>query len=93
MYSVMTTLVDAFFEDDNEYWRLMNMINNGTSKGVIEECSPFSGFKEDIMYLKEDLTDANQHIDELEAKNAELEAEKSELEAKINELESKLNGK
>ena len=92
LYSVIILMIDAFFDEETEYNRLIAMMDNNTSSEVKEEFSPFDGFRESLEY-------ANIRISELESENSripELEAENSripELEAKIRELEDQLNSK
>ena len=62
------------------------MVNNNTSSEVIDEFSPFDGFKESLEY-------ADSRISELEAENSKFETENSELKARIKELEDQINGK
>jgi hypothetical protein len=82
LYSVIVLMIDAYFDDENEYWRLISMVENNTSSEVIEEFHPFDGFRESLEY-------ANMRISELEEENSKI----PELEAKIKELEDQINGK
>ena len=106
LYSVFIILIDAYFDDEEEYRRYMNMLENNTKKEVIESFSPFEGFRESLEYANERISELeaeNSRISELEAENSELvaensriselEAENSELVAKIVMLENQLNSK
>lgn len=86
LYSVIVLMIDAYFDDEKEYRRLRDMVNNNTSSEVIDEFSPFDGFKESLEY-------ADSRISELEAENSKFETENSELKARIKELEDQINGK
>lgn len=82
LYSVITLMIDAYFDDENDYRRLIRMMDNNTSSKVIEGFHPFDGFRES-------LENANKRISDLEAENSRI----PELEARIQELEDKLGGK
>ena len=89
LFSVIILMIDAYFDEENDFKRLMNMMNNNTSSEVIDEFSPFDGFRESLDY-------ADRRISQLEEENSELEAENSripELEARIKELENQIYGK
>lgn len=90
LYSVITIMIDAYFDDENKYRRMINMVEKNTSKKTKEA---FAETKKSLMnsiqWTKEDLAKANEKIDKLEAENSripKLEAENSripELEAQI----------
>ena len=84
LYDVIIILIDAYIDDENEYERLIKMINNNTSKEIIENFNPFIGLEESLEY-------ANTRISNLEAENSKipkLESEKSALKEKNTHLES-----
>ena len=102
LYSVICLMIDAYFDDEIEYERLIDMVDSNTSSKIVDEFYPFDG-------LRESLENANKRISEMETKVArisELEAQVSrisELEAEnatipglkreIQELKDKLNEK
>lgn len=102
LYSVICLMIDAYFDDEIEYERLIDMMDSNTSSKIVGEFHPFDG-------LRESLENANKRISEMETKVArisELEAQVSripELEAEnatipglkreIQELKDKLNEK
>ena len=96
LYSVIVLMIDAYFDDEDEFRRLMDMMDNNTSSEVIDGFSPFDGFRESLENADRriaELEEENSRISELEAENSELEAENSELEARIKELENQIYGK
>jgi len=99
LYSVIVLMIDAYFDEKNDYERLIGMVNDNTSSEVIEDFHPFDGFRESLEYANKRISDLeveNSRIPELEAENSkipELEAENSELEARVKELENQIQGK
>ena len=105
LYSLLSVMIDAYFDEENEYRRLMKMIDEKTSS----ESKYISGAQEAILeslrYAKEDLDIANGKLaktnDELAKTNDKLiksngdlaksQAKIAELEAEIEKL--KANGK
>ena len=86
LYSVITLMIDAFFEDENEYLRLSDMIDNNTSNESIVKLASFEELKKSLDYAHEDLAAANEDLAAANDKIADLEAEnkklKEELDAK-----------
>ena len=72
LYSVITLMIDAFFDDENDYKRLCDKMNKNTSDESIEKFDPFD-------FLRESLEYANERIADLEAENKRL---KEKLQAK-----------
>jgi len=109
LYSVIVLMIDAYFDEEKNYERLMNMVNDNTSSEVIEDFHPFDGFRESLEYANKrilDLEEENSRIPKLEAeisrihdlevensKIPDLVAKNSVLEARIKELEDQINGK
>ena len=79
LYSVLTILIDAFFDDENEYGRLIKMMNESTSQESQMRFASHESTIESLTYAKEDLSIANGKI--------------AELEAEVKRLNDKLNGK
>ena len=82
LYDVIIILIDAYIDDENEYQRLIKMINNRTSKEIIENFNPFVGLEESLEY-------ANTRISNLEDKNSTLENRNSTLENRNSTLENR----
>ena len=100
LYLVIYMMIDAYFDDKKDYWRLINMIDGKTSQEIEDVVAPIKEyFRESEEGRKKSLARANEKISKLEAENSripELEAENSripELEAEIARLNEKLNGK
>ena len=72
-------MIDAFFEDKNEYGWLISMVDEKTSQEVIEKLASFEDLQKSLDYANEDLAIANHKISDLEAENKRL---KEELDAK-----------
>ena len=93
LYSVITIMIDAYFDDENKYNELINMMNDNTSKESKEKFGLEEYLLEDINYMKEhmeeNLAAANNTIEE---QNNELEKQNNKIEEQNNELE-KANGK
>lgn len=90
LYSVITILIDAYFDDENEYRRMINMVEKDTSNETKEAFAETKkSLMDSIQWTKEDLAIANEKIDKLEAENSRI----PELEAEIERLTAKLNGK
>ncbi|SDA52346.1 hypothetical protein [Methanobrevibacter millerae] len=94
LYSVFSVLIDAFFDDETEYRRLMDMVNGITSKEAIDEFDATAkSFMERIEWTEEELARSNAMVHELgvensglKTKNSELGVENSGLKAKNSEL-------
>ena len=90
LYSVITVMIDAYFDDENEYGRLIDMMDENTSVESKElSASHFSTIEslhwaeEDLAEVKEDLAVAN---DELVRTNDELAKASDELAKASDEL-------
>ncbi len=86
LYSVLTVLIDAFFDDENEYGRLIEMMNESTSQESQMRFASHESTIESLAYAKVDLAIAK--VD-LAIANDKIE----ELEAEVKRLNDKLNGK
>lgn len=90
LYSVISIMIDAYFDDEKEYRRLIDMIDKNTSNDSKEAfAATKESFMESLEWTKEDLAIANDKIVELEAENSRI----PELEAEVARLTAKLNGK
>lgn len=79
LYSVITAMIDAYFDDENEFEELMDMINNETKDEIIEK------FETEII-SENKIVELEQEIDKANAENIQLKAKIKELE---NQLKSK----
>ena len=68
VYSVLRAMVDAYFDDEREYWRLILMMNQNTSEDTAERFVS-------LEIMQNDLEVAEDKIKELEAKVEQLEEE------------------
>ena len=103
LYDVIIILIDAYIDDENEYERLIKMINNKTSKEIIENFNPFIGLEESLEYANTRISNLenknsileseNSKIPELEAEKSALETENSSLKLEIEKLKNTLNTK
>ncbi len=85
LYSVFSVLIDAFFDDETEYKRLINRVNGITSKEAKDEFDATAkSFMEDLQWAEEKLARSNARVHELGVENAELKAEVARLTAALN---------
>ncbi len=99
LYSVITIMIDAYFDDENKYNELINMINDNTSEESKQKFSLEEYLLEDMKYMKEhmeeNLAAAKNTIEkqnnEIEKQNSELEKQKYEIEKQNNEIEKQNN--
>lgn len=90
LYSVISIMIDAYFEDKKEYERLINMVNGTTPQECKEAFAETKAYlKDNIKWAKEDIARMNEEIKKLKEENSRI----PELEAEINRLNAKLNGK
>ena len=99
LYSVISILLDAYYDDENEYRRIKNMLDNKTSsdsKGrfASHECTieSLKYAEEDLKFTMEKLDAANVELDvaneKLDAANVELDVANEKLDAVNVELDS-----
>ena len=108
LYSVIYTMIDAYIDDEEEYRRLVNMINKSTSQDTQEAFAATKEYfinslqwtKEDLEIAKGDLEIAKGDLEiakgDLETANEKIrkqEKEKEELKKEIDRLKNELNGK
>lgn len=75
LYSVITVLIDAYIDDEKEYRRLTNMIENNTSPEVEPLFETKKALLENLKWQEEDLAEANNTIKRLEKENKMLKAQ------------------
>ena len=95
LYSVITLMIDAFSDEEKDYQRLKNMIDQETSSAAKEKFASQESILESLKYAQENLKHSNQNLAEAkenltEAKENLAEANESLAEAKekIAELEA-----
>ena len=94
LYSVISIMIDAYFDDEKEYRRLIEMMDGETSHDTKEAFAAtkesflesLEWTKEDLATAKEDLADAKEELTDVKedlavanGKIAELEAENSKI--------------
>ena len=83
LYSVITVLIDAFFDDEDEYRRLTKMMDKNTSQESKMRFESHESTIESLTYAKEDLAYVNDKLahanDELAHANDELAHANDEL--------------
>ena len=103
LYSIITIMIDAYFDDENKYKELINMMDNNTSKEIKQKFESEEFIYEDVKFMEEnmnnmkkDLTEANNTIQEqnnkIEEKNNTIQEQNNKIEEKDKKLE-KANGK
>ena len=103
LYSIITIMIDAYFDDENKYKELINMMDNNTSKEIKQKFESEEFIYEDVKFMEEnmnnmkkDLTEANNTIQEqnnkIEEKNNTIQEQNDKIEEKDKKLE-KANGK
>ncbi|WP_458453908.1 hypothetical protein [Methanobrevibacter sp.] len=93
LYTVICTMIDAYFDDEEEYRRMMSMMNENTSYESTERFVSLDIFKNNLDDKVKELEEANGRIEELEEVNSRLEVENGrikELEAENFELKKQL---
>ncbi|WP_407377377.1 hypothetical protein [Methanobrevibacter sp.] len=91
LYSVLYAMVDAYFEDENEYEELINMINDGAADEIVGKFETEIISQNKIIELEKELDSANSRADSeaLRANNEALRADNAE--AEINRLKDEIN--
>ena len=99
LYSVLRVMVDAYFDDENEYERLIAMLNENTSVEVAERFVSLEIMHNDLEVAKSDLEEAYSDLEEaqsdLEVANSNLKVANSNLEvanSNLKEAQSDLEG-
>ena len=84
LYSVLYVMVDAYFDDENEYRRVINMLKENTSPESIEKFESLDIAESKISELEKANSTANGKINELEKENANLKDEIRYLKSQAN---------
>ncbi|WP_407380277.1 coiled-coil domain-containing protein [Methanobrevibacter sp.] len=96
LYQVITIMIDAYFDDEKEYRRLINMVEKNTSEKTIEITAAHQNTIESLKYAQEDLeytkTDLKNTKANLKNKETDLKNTKTDLEKTQKKL-AKANGK
>ena len=100
LYSVITAMIDAYFDDEDEFQELMEMINNETEDEVIGKFETEIISENKIRELKQELevfASENEQVvsenSQLRSENEQVVSENSILKAEIQELKNQLNNK
>ena len=86
VYSVLRAMVDAYFDDESEYWGLISMMNQNTSADTAERFVSLEIMQEDLEVANNNLEVAHSNLEAAEDRIKELEARVEQLEE---ELDSK----
>ena len=84
LYSVITVLLDAFFDDEDEYRRLTKMMDDNTSQESQMRFASHESTIESLTYAKEDLAHTKDDLAKANGKIADLEAEVKRLTDELN---------
>ncbi len=93
LYSVITILVDAFFDDEKEYRGLIDMIDEKTSNQTRQRFPSEEAIIESLKYAQEDLAIANNDLAIANADLDEANARIANLEEEIRRLKKHANAK
>ena len=100
LFSVLCAMIDAYFDDENEYRRVINMLKENTSPESIEKFESLDIAESKISELEKDNSTANGKINELEKANStangkinDLEKENATLKDEIRYLKSQAKNK
>ena len=91
LYSVLFAMIDAYFDEENEYQEAIYMLNENTSQESIEKFESVEIFKNKVSELEKANASANGKINDLEKANASANGIISGLEAEIKHLKAQLN--
>lgn len=100
LYSAITIMIDAFFDDENDYRRLKDMMDNKTSGESKHISEAHKSTIESLNYALEDLDETKSELDETNSKldktNSDLDMANDkirDLEAEVKRLTEELNSK
>ena len=93
LYSVITIVIDAYFDDENEYRRLINMMDGKTSVESKELTASHLSTVESLQWAKEDLDETKNQLDETKNQLDEANDRISTLEAEVQMLKEELTKK
>ena len=77
-------MVDAYFDDENEYERLIAMLNENTSVEVAERFVSLEIMHNDLEVANSNLKEAYSDLEGAESRIRELEAEVEDLKKQLN---------
>ncbi len=81
LYSVLRAMVDAYFDDEEDFNRVMTIMNENTTEGTVEKIESLDFFKNKVKEVEEINIRANDRISKLEAVNHNANDRISKLEA------------
>ena len=87
LYSVISTMIDAYFDDDEEFKELIDMINNETGEDVVGRFETEIISQNKLIELGEKLDVMSAEKDAADAENVRLKAEKDALDNRITQLQ------
>ena len=93
LYSVITVLLDAFFDDEDEYRRLTKMMDDNTSQESQMRFASHESTIESLTYAEEDLANARDDLAHTKNDLAKANGKIADLEAEVKRLTDELNGK
>ena len=93
VYSVLRAMVDAYFDDESEYWGLISMMNQNTSADTAERFVSLEIMERDLEVAHNNLEVAHSDLEAAEDKIKKLKNKIKELEAKVEQLEEELDSK
>ena len=80
LYNILKVLIDAYFDNVEEYNRMMEMLNENTNEDIIAESEIYKMLLRDIKYYQNIAQKEEAKVSERDAKIAELKAKIAELE-------------
>ena len=93
LYSVITVLLDAFFDDEDEYRRLTKMMDDNTSQESQMRFASHESTIESLTYAEEDLAHTKDDLAHARDDLAKANGKIADLEAEVKRLTDELNGK
>lgn len=90
LYSVITILADAFFEDEKEYQEVITMIDQKTSAQSKMNLASHEAVLEDLKYAKEDRTKLEGELDETKYNLTQANGNINKLNGELNKTKNDL---
>ena len=91
LFCVLYAMVDAFFSDEKEYWRVLNMLKENTSQESVDKFESVAIFENKVSELEQANSAANGKIADLKKANDSANGRIADLEAEIASLKSQLD--
>lgn len=88
LYSVLYAMIDAYSKYEDDFQRLISMINEKTKDEIIAKFDLYKNAMDEVKFYKQQFLKADERINNLESRNQNLESEKVEDRVKIDTLES-----